>query len=290
MEIEVRVKSYEMYNMLLDSECQRISFGSEGCYYLLPAEDEMREMIISAKEKNKIFKLVTPKVPETAYATVLSLINVLDEYDNTEVTINDWGILSRLNLKKVKIYIGHMLNWTMESCPWHKNIMRDEIETIKHLGEALNFDCNYKIQMLRKYKVSGIETDYHKSAESSFENLEKNGIEIITHYNVISLSFSRTCPTAKYHELTFPDCVEFCRNEEKIDISLSKLWNSDETGQHYLKVDEDVKELCQFKIDGNWIFKEANKGRWNKVIYHVRNLSELEACKKIIKENRYEKM
>lgn len=286
MEIEIRVKSYVLFNMLLESECKRISFGSEGCYYLLPSEPKLREMVVAAKRKNKIFKLITPKVTEAAYTAVLSLIKVLDEYDNTEVTINDWGILNQVKLKKAKIYIGHMLNWTMEACPWHENIMRDEMETIKHLGEVSNFDNQYKIEILRKYNVLGIETDYHESAKESFVNMEKNGIEIFTHYNLVSLSFSRTCPTAKYHNLTFPACVDLCRDEEKIDISLSKIWDSNETGQHYLETDEDVKNLCRFKIDGNWIYRDVEKGSWDKVIYHVRNFSDLENCKEIMREEK----
>jgi len=78
----------------VSDDYQRVYFGDEFCERLLPGTAELRQVMDHVRDRGLPLTLVTPYVTQEGLQHVERLIAVLP--DNTEVVINDWGVLRML--------------------------------------------------------------------------------------------------------------------------------------------------------------------------------------------------
>ena len=294
MEIEIRAINQDDFYSALDLDCDSVSYGSEGCHWLLPNTDDLSMMAREADIRSKKFKLVTSKVTEKSFNKILELVEHLDHMGlESEVTINDLGLLTCVkDMKNIEISIGHMFNWSIESCPWHENLIRNENDKIKSIAMDVNNENSFKIDFYKSLGVKGIEADGWVKGYGSLRNICKKGLKVSIHYNRISLSFSRTCPTARYIKTAIPGCINRCSKGIYIKLELDKLWETNERGQHYLDADCEIKSYFDFAIEGNWIYRKSKTdikeiSEFNNIILHSSSAFELEKEIAVIK-NRLE--
>lgn len=81
----------------LTESYQRVYFGDEFCERLLPAKDDLAEVMEQSASRGLKFSLVTPYVTEAGLKSTARLLAMLP--DGTEVVINDWGVLRVLKNK-----------------------------------------------------------------------------------------------------------------------------------------------------------------------------------------------
>jgi hypothetical protein len=85
-------KSMEKYfgNM----KVQRIYYGNEFCQYLIPKAEEFNNILKEADNKKVKVTLNTPFVTEFGIERLKKLFDLIrDNYPETEVVFNDWGVL-----------------------------------------------------------------------------------------------------------------------------------------------------------------------------------------------------
>lgn len=284
MLLEVRVDNKKDFDKALDLKCDKISYGVEGCYLLLPDKNELAEMIDSCTEMNKIFKLVLPKATESAMDRIVDTIRYIEQLNTrVEITVNDFGVLSVISqMNNMDIYLGHMLNYSLQACPWNENLLRDESDEIMDIVLDTNNDNKFKLGIMQDMKVKGIDCDAWKNGYDSLLRIKNYGFQVSVCYKRVSVSFSRTCPTAKYFDkpVAEAECREQCRLSKPLNINLSKLWQTDEYGQRYEDAKEGIADYFNLYVDGNWIYREDDTENrfldsFDNVIVYINDYEEL---------------
>jgi len=96
----------------LTGEHKRIYFGNEFCQNLIPDIRDLMYVLDVASNKRMGFTLVTPFVTNEGMGKLRSLLDcLLDKQPESEVVINDWGLLHWLSEKypNVKLALGRLL-------------------------------------------------------------------------------------------------------------------------------------------------------------------------------------
>ncbi len=94
----------------LDWKVSRIHLGNEFCERLLPTRKELKKALLLAAELGFRLTLVTPMLTDLGLKQLDNLLPSLP--DDTEVVINDWGVLQRLqaDYSSLRPLLGRMLN------------------------------------------------------------------------------------------------------------------------------------------------------------------------------------
>ena len=85
----------------------RVYVGSEFCERLIPAEKEVKTALKFCEKNGLGFTLVTPPLTYWGVARVKDILEILPE--ETEVVINDWGILKDVKRLKLTPVLGRLL-------------------------------------------------------------------------------------------------------------------------------------------------------------------------------------
>lgn len=91
----------------------RLYYGMEFCERLIPPKEELNKIIKFVTEKKVGFTFVTPYVTEDYLKKIEYLLERVEKKaPNSEVVINDWGVLNVLNKKygTLKPVLGRLLN------------------------------------------------------------------------------------------------------------------------------------------------------------------------------------
>ena len=97
---------------LITPQHQRLYFGPEFCQYLLPSPPELKEALNFSRQRRLSFTLVTPFVTEEGLKKLIPLWEVLKDWGNPEVVVNDWGVLCflRENHPEFSLVLGRLLS------------------------------------------------------------------------------------------------------------------------------------------------------------------------------------
>jgi len=94
-----------------DDKYSRLYFGNEFCERLIPSPDELLEVLKSAQKYKCKFSLVTGYVNDEAISKLEKLFEKLFEFKpESEVIINDWGVLRVAYKYKFKLVLGRLLS------------------------------------------------------------------------------------------------------------------------------------------------------------------------------------
>lgn len=210
MEQEIRIPHIGYLQQAMQSHPHVISIGHEGCLGRLPdINDALR-----VGEVCKL-KLVLPKVGQSSINAVCKYIETIStSLVSLEVTVNDYGMLRALqNIKNIAVFAGRMLIKAFEEHPyaeevsmrypseWRKNIMQSNILEYK------------KMMLLRSYGVCGVEMNILTHTRKAIGEVQETfGLAIHAISDRLLLAAFRTCPVARFHHSTYPECLKGCRN------------------------------------------------------------------------------
>lgn len=91
----------------------RLYFGTEFCELKIPDREALGQVFSATRELGLEFTLVTPYVTDRGLAALLPLFQFLANLTvDTEVVVNDWGVLKMLsgNFPKLRPVLGRLLN------------------------------------------------------------------------------------------------------------------------------------------------------------------------------------
>jgi hypothetical protein len=264
VEIEYRINKQAIENAVFKADyIDRISVGSEGCMYKVPAEKELIDLLYKAVANGKSFSLVLPKISEKFMMTALEKINKINEQKIPYTLIaNDFGLLyacEKEGLLPQEVVIGRGVSRSFADCLWYEHILRDEDDYNKRTMIQNNMYDEDKKNVLNKFKVSGVECNMHINQEESYKNLFQLGYQVHVHYNYISVAFSRACQTARYHNVQAGNCKECC--EKPINLTMNKIWTRDVTMKsREEQINRRIAELePEFILHGNVLYRKSKE-------------------------------
>lgn len=217
--LSLRYLTLEMINRYDDCI---IEIGSESCSIKCCSELER----ISKEYKrfrNIKFRIVTPKVPQARFSSVLeSVLNAYEKLNVCGIIVNDYGILyelSRLNLN-VQLIFGRLLVRSEEYEHNYKKRVHPE-EKVDMLNCYLYPSILHKkkIELLKKMNVHGVELSPSDSVKDMVENIHDFGLDVYIHYNTLVGAVGRACTYAKNSNISPENCSLLCDTIHHIKLN-----------------------------------------------------------------------
>jgi hypothetical protein len=194
-----------------------ISFGSESCYRQLPSVDIMNKIIKSLEGCDR--KFIVPTVYETHFDL---LVRYLDMAINNKVEylcINDFGTLNFIHREYKddvpNIVLGPGLIYSYEYVPWHEHFLENDPEYLEKCMSRCNIDNDWSYSFLKEFfgKFNfGIELAGTPGIMQSIDPLREHGFEVNVIADLIPVSYTRCCHTAKFYHKTPQTCGRPCRS------------------------------------------------------------------------------
>ena len=255
MKFEIRARSLEKLDEILDINPDVIGVGDEGCYLKLPSVMDALKIREKTEKAGRRFRLITPQVTVGAVDKTINIIQALSkEGKGYCLTINDIGLLYGCCQKDVlpeEVAIGRTLSKSLADCKWNDHLLQHEDE---HMKRTLyqNWMCQeVKISHLKNYGINAIESNMTEKQDDSFINFARSKCKIHVHYGLSAVAFSRICQTAKYYDTPVRNCVDICNGSLKIEMS--QIWNE----AVYYEMDDRLKEIKPtFILIGNVLYQE----------------------------------
>lgn len=204
----------------VNSKHSRIYYGNEFCERLIPAPEQVCQILSYAKKNKLRFSLVTPYVTHIGFGKLNSLFKLLEDSSAAcEVIINDWGILNLVRHKYLNFIpvLGRLLT-KQKRDPHLINLLKREtrlrfVKNPKNLGiKHLIFQKKLPEDLDPYYKGSNISSvpiihnflirqrikriELDNTTQGLFLNLPKGRISasLYVPYGYITTTFF--CPTA----------------------------------------------------------------------------------------------
>lgn len=273
---------------------EMISFGSESCYRQLPSLDKLEKMF--AVTSNFKRKLLLPMTFESFYDDILKYVDWAIEKKIEYLCVNDYGILNYIYtkygaLKDTQIVIGNGLSYSIEYVPWHEHFFEQDPEFVKENMLKNNFDNQWTFDFLKK-NFEGMKFEIEMAstsmAISSIETLTSNQMKVHLIADLIPVSYTRCCHTAKYYKRTPKDCGRPCR--ELLVTERTHRWMNDK--REVVEIPPEVRKIIpKLLVWGNATYSMSNMDVAKKyrddiqyVIWDYRFYKDLETLVKSIEE------
>lgn len=237
---ELRGVKLDEVNRIELYEGEVVSVGSEGCVH-----DCIRKFLhlldLAGKEfLNKIcFRIVTPRIPEKYMASMLNLLSeIVARVHVNSIIINDYGLLyylSKNHLSYGDIILGRTLIRTLADVPWHNLFLDAENFELRESMLQSNIMHLEKVELFKKYNVTGVELSPVKVNENIMSSLHNVGLKCYVHYNSEIATIGRTCPRLRVKKRKAERCDINCDGSillefhepyslSKVDANGSKLY------------------------------------------------------------------
>lgn len=151
-------------------EINRIYFGGEFCERLLPDKKALLRVLSLVDQSGLSFSLITPIVSDHALARLQQLFSVLP--DDSEVIVNDWGVLRLLrnNYPKLTSVIGRQL------CKMIKDPRLPSAQWLKLYPHGVQSGPFQKL--LAQFEIERLEMDVPPFAESPDFNSPEHELSV----------------------------------------------------------------------------------------------------------------
>jgi len=227
---------------------QRLYFGAEFCEHLIPKVEELKQAYDFAKQAGLSFTLVTPYVTARGLEFAEPLFEALSAFgdENTEVVVNDYGILSMLRERpnSLKPVLGRLL--TRQRRGWGLYGSKREIpDKLIKAYQNTAVEVDIVVDFLNSMGVNRVEIDnlLHGVA-SDFTNIN---LDASVYYPYGLITTARYCSWAfdgkKWLNIT-GSCPRTCRGNLLVadhDFFEAKIYMRGNT-QFYKKDDLDGLE------------------------------------------------
>lgn len=227
MNLELRLTNHKEIDRALRANIDWVGIGDEGCVYRIPKGEELREIIEKAIERNIRPRIITPRVAQRELEIISSVVQTVSAYqEEVDVIVNDLGVLALCNeaADSMGIYFGRQLVRSIFDCPWHDSILGGEDAAVKRELSRHSYDHKEKMDILKRFKVRGIEINHIKGITGSLQRIAANGISLGIHLGNSLLTVGRDCITGRHLGVKPPKCIEQCG--EVYEIEWDGLWLS----------------------------------------------------------------
>ena len=210
MKIEERRTWMNGFDTFTDADI--ISFGSESC--VVPVLDIYNhwDLFLKILKLDIRIKIVTPRVSQSEIADVINLLNkIVTLRRKIDLVVNDWGLFyySYHNKNCFNIHIGRQLCRSLIDCPWHQEIMDNEVPSTQRIIKTYPFNGNNAADA----GIFGVELN-KVSNDIIFDHFDEK-IEIAIHEDDYILTCGRTCLIKKIYPRK--SCYDICDHKVHID-------------------------------------------------------------------------
>lgn len=215
MEISIQTDSFVLLKEAVESNCDKVRFGSEFCECKVPSLKALKEAYALTNRKGKDFIYVTPRVSNGGLEKIREQLTFLDG-EATSVVVNDFGVLNILGqYSNLRPHLGRQLIHIPARCPW-KRITEYEVGFLRRRKVEKIFyrtSLNYvpTIRFFRSYGVQGVDVDWIPRCFPYFNLLVENGLNLSVHSHLVPVTMTRRCHTARFlGEESLESCSKPC--------------------------------------------------------------------------------
>ena len=220
MEIAVFISKVENLKYV-NQNYSRLYFGNEFCENLIVSCKDLKQVLDFVERKNLDFTFVTPFVSNKGIEKLKQLLELIaDRKPDSEVVINDWGILHLVNtdFNFSKLILGRLLN-KLKRDPRIMVCIKKIPPSILDYLQKSNITTSIFQKLLQSNRIGRIE----------FDNILQ-GINLNTHhfniklegslyYPYVYVTTTRLCPTNACDQIDKPipiisSCNRECQNYE----------------------------------------------------------------------------
>lgn len=170
----------------------------------------------------KIFRLVTPRVPqEHMEAVIKTILIALHTLNITKVIINDYGLLYELRKAGVskEFVFGRLLVRSQEwEHNYRKRVHPDENSDILASWLYPSVLHKKKIELLRKMNVTGVELCPSNAVKEMLLHVNEFNMDAYVHYNSFVGAVGRACPCLKKEGIHKINCWKCCDNIHQLKL------------------------------------------------------------------------
>ncbi len=218
MRVSLQTCDHRLLDLALESECDGVRFGSEFCEYLLPAHSVLRRACERTLDKGKAFTYVTPRVSNAGIDRLKEDLSKLSSYEAVAVAANDFGLLNVLKgYPKLSACLGRHLVRIPARSPWVDHFVKSEDEVsdrgkwIRELYSSTSLNFSPTIQMYSDNGCTCAEVDWLPRVAPALDWLAATGLNLAVHLDLIPVTFTRKCHTARFLEENSPEvCSRPC--------------------------------------------------------------------------------
>ncbi len=228
MKFSVQSEDLDTLKEALESSCDKVRFGAEFCEWKIPDSSLLREAYALSKDLGKDFAYVTPRISESNLDRIRDQLDLLNKEGTIEIVCNDFGAFNMLgHYPNLSPHLGRQLVHVPSRCPWMKTDIKDILFSPKMTlrrarilrGEREVYSqtsLHYlpTIQFYRDHGVQGIDLDWIPRCFPDFDFLEKQGLELSVHLQLVPVTLTRKCHTARFLGERAPQaCSKPCKTK-----------------------------------------------------------------------------
>lgn len=203
-----------------DSQClsnrySRIYFGNEFCQRLIPTIKELEEILNFVLSKSLNFTFVTGFVTDSDLNYLQDLLDIISyRVPNSEIVINDWGMLCIVRKYNLKPVVGRLLT-KQKRDPRILTLLKKLPEKALECSKAAGIG-SYLIRFLRDNAVERMEIDNLPQGIRLNESVKLEGFHFSLYFPFNYVTTSRQCifnNGCLHSEMELPPkCERKCRH------------------------------------------------------------------------------
>lgn len=291
---ELRIIDFSLFNnkeFMSDLEEKRkffstISFGSESCYRQLPSVEAVQKIIKSLEGSNR--KFLVPTVYETHFDLLMNYVDMAIKNKVEYLCVNDFGTMNFIHREYgedvPKVVLGPSLVYSYEYVPWHEHFLENDPSYLEMCMSKCNIDNDWTYNFLQEFfgKFNfGIEMAGTSGIMQSIDSLKEHDFEVSVFADLIPVSYTRACHTAKFYQKTPQTCGRPCR--DLLCTERTHRWHKGK--QEVVEIPEEIKKIIpKLYVWGNATYNLSNsediKSRKNDIdhiIFYQRFYDNLDA-------------
>ncbi|UCH02057.1 MAG: hypothetical protein JSV20_09665, partial [Candidatus Bathyarchaeota archaeon] len=199
-----------------NSICDSVRFGPEFCEVKIPTQNMLTKAYQLALKGEKEFIYVTPRLSNRGIEKIRKQLVLLNDLGNVRIVVNDLGILNFLDqYPNVQPHLGRQLSFVPARCPWASEIIDNGgLLARRWVGKvftstSLNFTLT--VNLYRTLGFQYADVDWIPRIFPCFDALVKMGFCLSLHLQLVPVTISRRCHTARFlGEETPEECSRQC--------------------------------------------------------------------------------
>jgi len=288
MIISIQIENLNSLKEVLNSECDRVRFGSEFCEFKIPSLNLLKKAYKLITDRGKEFAYITPKLSNISIRKVKQHLDFLNENGPINIIFNDLGLLQLLQkYPNLKPHMGRQLVYIPARCPWPEITVGGSISRwmarrrVEKIFYQTSLNHELTIQFFRNYKVENVDLDWIPKCFPHYDYIVRNGFNLSLHLYLIPVTLTRKCHMARLLGEKEPEkCSRPCetygfvlkRKDLGIELFLwgNVVFKMIEPAEKELKEAFKIK-ISEFVIPLNPLTKIKNEKEINNIIQLIRS-------------------
>jgi len=219
MNVSVQTDDIRLLREALRSRCGGVRFGSEFCEHLLPGLGALERAYQFAREADKGFTYVTPRLSNAGIKKLKEHLSLLNEKGEVSVVVNDFGALNVLtDYAKLHPHLGrHLFVVPARSPLAERRAQRDDASSemgrwAHDLYSSTSLNYEVTIELYRSLGCQRADADWIPRVFPSLGSVVRNGFALSVHVHLVPVTFTRKCHMARFLGEKSPEtCSRPCR-------------------------------------------------------------------------------